>query len=651
MEYPNLIARLLPIGEERRSKNCQLAWDAVRMNTVEDISRQVDPDISMSRSGVETPGSMLSQEDNSETFDTASEKLLQGIPLLFKPGPKGLRGIVLGSGPDCDIILPSQPKRLLKDGQTSIMIKIVDIYFRIVVAPFEHDLQQYNTRVDQFLENLKANNTLPIGQLGIRSSNPTALPSGAHTPAKEGERLTIVQEELGAGTFGFVRHEWNVSTGVEYAVKVPNLKTPNSVTFLAREAATLAKISHDHVIKMVEFITQPPQLVLEYAMFGTLADQNNIQSGESIALLQQGLSALEYLHGFSIPIVHRDIKPENILIWFRNPIHMKFADFGLSKIGQDLATQCGSPYYQAPEVFSGDIYTSKVDVWSFGLVIFQSAYTLPKPLNTGQKWCRQIVEFAITHESRPLIDLLTNSMLIMDPRCRGSAKKCQEDAMELTRISRRSTPTQESFLQNKTKAVLSKSLNVGTVTELVTWASPLPNSDVSTSLRKSKRTAPPAGSSKNDTKRQQTTSSKSSMHEGSDPLLGVFRDGRVQYGSSIAEYLGGGDDGDLSFSSWGKSSKLSKSQITEELSQPAEISKGNDLLLYPLGSPVAQHQESRTGEGLVATVAKPLYAGNVETQSFGSNSWKDSKKSWTESRKNEYMDALLLMPLPGAESF
>jgi serine/threonine protein kinase len=341
----------------------------------------------------------------------------------------------------------------------------------------------------------------------------------------------------------------------------------------------------------VEFIIDPPQLVLEFALFGTLADQTSIQCDESITLLQQGLSALEYLHGFSIPIIHRDIKPENILIWSRNPILMKFADFGLSKVGQDLATQCGSPYYQAPEVFSGDRYTSKVDVWSFGLVIFQLAYTLPKPLNSGQKWCRQIVEFPITHEFRPLVDLLTNSMLVMDPECRGSATKCHEDAMELARISRGSTPTQESFHQNNT------------------------DSNVSTSLRKSKRTAPPS-SSKDTFKRQQTTN---------DPIVEVLGNGRVQYGSSIAEYLGG-DDGS-SFSSWGKSSKVSTSRITEQLPQPTERDEDNDLLSCFPDSPLALPcQESQNEESM------------------------DSKKSWTESRKNEYMDALLLMPLPGAKS-
>ena len=44
-----------------------------------------------------------------------------------------------------------------------------------------------------------------------------------------------------------------------------------------------------------------------------------------------------------------------------------FSDFGLSALlgeGVTLTTQCGSPAYAAPEIFTGKPYDSSVDVWS-----------------------------------------------------------------------------------------------------------------------------------------------------------------------------------------------------------------------------------------------------------------------------------------------
>ena len=43
------------------------------------------------------------------------------------------------------------------------------------------------------------------------------------------------------------------------------------------------------------------------------------------------------------------------------------SDFGLSALlgdGVTLTTQCGSPAYAAPEIFTGKPYDSSVDVWS-----------------------------------------------------------------------------------------------------------------------------------------------------------------------------------------------------------------------------------------------------------------------------------------------
>lgn len=69
--------------------------------------------------------------------------------------------------------------------------------------------------------------------------------------------------------------------------------------------------------------------------------------------------------------MHRDLKPDNI--FFHNG-NLKLGDFGFCKTlgkSSDMAsTMLGSPIYMAPEVLKGEIYTSKADIWSLGVVLF-----------------------------------------------------------------------------------------------------------------------------------------------------------------------------------------------------------------------------------------------------------------------------------------
>jgi serine/threonine-protein kinase Chk2 len=130
-----------------------------------------------------------------------------------------------------------------------------------------------------------------------------------------------------------------------------------------------------------------PKLYLEYLPGGSLLDQEHMSTGECIQVLRQLLLALAYLHRLEPPIVHRDIKPENILVESRygGNIVVKFGDFGISRERRESGnwkTICGTWRYAAPEILesrelrnskerSRKYYTTAVDIWSLGVVMFR----------------------------------------------------------------------------------------------------------------------------------------------------------------------------------------------------------------------------------------------------------------------------------------
>ena len=71
-------------------------------------------------------------------------------------------------------------------------------------------------------------------------------------------------------------------------------------------------------------------------------------------------------------IIHCDLKPENILMKKIDKSGIKIIDFGCGCFkNEKIYTYIQSRFYRAPEIVLSIPYTSAIDMWSFGCIIYE----------------------------------------------------------------------------------------------------------------------------------------------------------------------------------------------------------------------------------------------------------------------------------------
>ncbi|KAI3973810.1 hypothetical protein MKX01_030386 [Papaver californicum] len=144
------------------------------------------------------------------------------------------------------------------------------------------------------------------------------------------------------------------------------------------EVALLSRLLHPNIVQFIAACKKPPVycIITEYMSQGTLRMYLNKKqpyslSTETILRLALDISrGMQYLH--SQGVMHRDLKSNNLLL--NDEMRVKVADFGTSC----LETQCraskgnmGTYRWMAPEMIKEKLYTKKVDVYSFGIVLWE----------------------------------------------------------------------------------------------------------------------------------------------------------------------------------------------------------------------------------------------------------------------------------------
>jgi eukaryotic-like serine/threonine-protein kinase len=184
-----------------------------------------------------------------------------------------------------------------------------------------------------------------------------------------------------------------------------------------REAQMASSLNHPHIVSVHDIGEYEGRqyLVTEYVDGGTLKDwvKEKRRTAKEVAELLTGVAdGLAAAH--QAGILHRDIKPMNILV-ARNG-YAKLADFGLAKLAEngrtDLAANLpdgptrpglilGTIAYMSPEQASGQPLDSRSDIFSFGVVLYET-FSGKRPF--GGQTDLEVLKTIIHGELPPLSD-------------------------------------------------------------------------------------------------------------------------------------------------------------------------------------------------------------------------------------------------------
>ncbi|RUS70865.1 hypothetical protein EGW08_021379, partial [Elysia chlorotica] len=130
------------------------------------------------------------------------------------------------------------------------------------------------------------------------------------------------------------------------------------------------------IIQLIDYFTleRISYIFLEYAPFRSLDDLTQLADGigsEKCTLFAlEILLAIQHLH--KRRILHRDIKPENVFLLISG--HVKLGDFSASTHVDPKTNKargmCCTYMTRPPEVWNYEHYSYPVDVWAFGISIY-----------------------------------------------------------------------------------------------------------------------------------------------------------------------------------------------------------------------------------------------------------------------------------------
>ncbi|KAH1090207.1 hypothetical protein J1N35_017464 [Gossypium stocksii] len=240
---------------------------------------------------------------------------------------------------------------------------------------------------------------------------------------------------LGEGGFGCVykgslKSPEDPSEKTEVAVKQLGKRGLQGHKEWVTEVNVLGVVEHPNLVKLVGYCAEDDErgiqrlLIYEYMPNRSVENHLSLRSETTLSwamrlkIAQDAARGLAYLHeGMDFQIIFRDFKSSNILLdeqW-----NAKLSDFGLARLGPSeglthISTAVvGTMGYAAPEYIQTGRLTSKIDVWSYGVFLYE-LITGRRPLDKNRpKNEQRLLEWVKPYLSD------RKFQLILDPRLKG----------------------------------------------------------------------------------------------------------------------------------------------------------------------------------------------------------------------------------------
>jgi len=185
--------------------------------------------------------------------------------------------------------------------------------------------------------------------------------------------------KLGSGASGTVYK--GLYKGKEMAIKVLKTEqTQKELEEFKKEFQIMSAIQSPYIVFFFGAVLEPKMcMVMELCSRGSLyhvMSDPKVELGWDLVFssAKEMVKGVECLHSYTPQVLHRDFKSLNLMV--TEQWHIKVGDFGLSRFNTDtqketLAKMRGTFAYCAPEVYFGEKFTTKADVFSIAIVLWE----------------------------------------------------------------------------------------------------------------------------------------------------------------------------------------------------------------------------------------------------------------------------------------